>query len=210
MVGGGWVGVDGWRGVGWGGGWMGGWRWGWGGLGWVGVGWSGVGGADPKLTGRFQSRKGQKCGNRFHVMTLSWNTTTAWCENRWDYVSHGHPGIWCGRWSGYISAALNEVASSPFERRRRSIGIRLCGLLRLVSAQYACTDQHEADFRLCKKCAIDPRCRGEWLQQVIWKSQSPLTSDAIWRHGSGYIVSAMACCLMALTHYLNQCWLVAS
>ena len=36
-------------------------------------------------------------------------------------------------------------------------------------------------------------------------------SDAIWRHRSGStLVQVMACCLTALSHYLNQCWLIIS
>ena len=36
-------------------------------------------------------------------------------------------------------------------------------------------------------------------------------SDAIWRHRSGStLTQAMACCLMAPSHYLNQCWLFIS
>ena len=34
-------------------------------------------------------------------------------------------------------------------------------------------------------------------------------TDAIWRHRSGStLAQAMACCLMAPSHYLNQCWLL--
>ena len=34
-------------------------------------------------------------------------------------------------------------------------------------------------------------------------------SDAIWRQGSGStLAQVMACCLMAPSHYLNQCWLI--
>ena len=33
--------------------------------------------------------------------------------------------------------------------------------------------------------------------------------DAIWRHKSGPTLDqVMACCLMAPSHYLNQCWLI--
>ena len=36
-------------------------------------------------------------------------------------------------------------------------------------------------------------------------------SDAIWRPLSGStLAQAMACCLMAPNHYLNQCWLIIS
>ena len=35
--------------------------------------------------------------------------------------------------------------------------------------------------------------------------------DTIWRHGSGSkLAQVMACCLMAPSHYLNQCWLIIS
>ena len=36
-------------------------------------------------------------------------------------------------------------------------------------------------------------------------------SDAIWRHRSrSTLIQVMACCLMAPSHYLNQCWLIIS
>ena len=36
-------------------------------------------------------------------------------------------------------------------------------------------------------------------------------SDALWWHRSGStLAQAMACCLMAPSHYLNQCWLIIS
>ena len=36
-------------------------------------------------------------------------------------------------------------------------------------------------------------------------------SEAIWQHGSGStLAQVMACCLMAPSHYLNQCWLTTS
>ena len=36
-------------------------------------------------------------------------------------------------------------------------------------------------------------------------------SDAIWRHRSGStLAQVMGCCLMAPSHYLNQCWLLIS
>ena len=37
------------------------------------------------------------------------------------------------------------------------------------------------------------------------------SNGAIWRHKSGSILTqAMACCLTAPSHYLNQCWLIIS
>ena len=45
-----------------------------------------------------------------------------------------------------------------------------------------------------------------------WECRKQLNSmwpsNAIWRHRSGStLVQVMACCLMAPSHYLNQCWL---
>ena len=46
--------------------------------------------------------------------------------------------------------------------------------------------------------------RPQWFNS-LWPS------DAIWRQRSGSILDqVMACCLMALSHYLNQCWLIIS
>ena len=45
---------------------------------------------------------------------------------------------------------------------------------------------------------------GQWVNSL-----GP--SDAIWQHRSrSTLVQVMACCLMAPTHYLNQCWLIFS
>ena len=44
--------------------------------------------------------------------------------------------------------------------------------------------------------------RGQWVNS-LW------LSDTIWRHKSGSkLAQVMACCLMAPSHYLNQCWLI--
>ena len=46
---------------------------------------------------------------------------------------------------------------------------------------------------------------------IVWHCclNSLRPSDAIWRHRSGSTLAhVMACCLMAPSHYLNQCWLV--
>ena len=42
-----------------------------------------------------------------------------------------------------------------------------------------------------------------WLVNSLWPS------DAIWPQRSGStLAQVMACCLMAPSHYLNQCWLI--
>ena len=46
--------------------------------------------------------------------------------------------------------------------------------------------------------------RGRWVNSL-----GP--SDVIWRQGSGStLAQVMTCCLMAPSHYLNQCWLIIS
>ena len=48
-------------------------------------------------------------------------------------------------------------------------------------------------------------------QRGWWQVNSLRPSDAIWRHPSGStLAQVMACCLMAPSHYLNQCWLLIS
>ena len=45
---------------------------------------------------------------------------------------------------------------------------------------------------------------GQWINS-LWPN------DAIWRHGTGStLAQVMACCLMAPSHYLSQCWLIIS
>ena len=49
------------------------------------------------------------------------------------------------------------------------------------------------------------------IQRWILTVDSLGPSDAIWRQRSGSsLAQVMACCLMAPTHYLNQCWLCIS
>ena len=47
-----------------------------------------------------------------------------------------------------------------------------------------------------------------WFGQWITAIPHPLwPNDAIWQHRSGStLAQTMACCLAALSHYLNQCW----
>ena len=53
------------------------------------------------------------------------------------------------------------------------------------------------------KITAPSRCK-QWVNS-LWPS------DTIWRHKSGSTLDqVMACCLMAPSHYLNQCWLIIS
>ena len=46
---------------------------------------------------------------------------------------------------------------------------------------------------------------------VIYDINSLWPNDSIWWHRSGSpLTQVMACCLMAPSHYLNQCWLIIS
>ena len=49
------------------------------------------------------------------------------------------------------------------------------------------------------------------LNKLSWEVNSLWLSDAIWRHRSwSTLAQVRACCLTAPSHYLNQCWLMAS
>ena len=50
-----------------------------------------------------------------------------------------------------------------------------------------------------------------FLQVIKCTINSLWPSDAIWRQRTGStLAQVMACCLMAPSHYLNQCWLIIS
>ena len=50
-----------------------------------------------------------------------------------------------------------------------------------------------------------------FLKSIFQLEPSLWPSDTIWWHGSGSTLAlVMACCLMAPSHYLNQCWLIIS
>ena len=89
-------------------------------------------------------------------------------------------------------------------------------------------DQMSVDH-LMQDCSISSALAMEILQSCIkpskWNLQEPTLSmcctymlistlgpsDTIWRHRSGSsLAQVMACCLMAPSHYLNQCWLIIS
>ena len=61
-------------------------------------------------------------------------------------------------------------------------------------------------FETCRQqslVVIDRRAILSWSFNSLW------SKDVIWRHRSGSIlVQVMSCCLVAPSHYLNQCWLI--
>ena len=51
----------------------------------------------------------------------------------------------------------------------------------------------------------------DWGTPILPEINSLWPSDAIWQHLYGStLAQVMACCLMAPSHYLNQCWLIFS
>ena len=55
------------------------------------------------------------------------------------------------------------------------------------------------------------RWRPSYDVYLYWCVNSLGPGDAIWRQRSGStLAQAMACCLTAPSHYLNQCWLIIS
>ena len=66
---------------------------------------------------------------------------------------------------------------------------------------------HQATSHYLSQCWLRPRLphgfpRPQWVNSLR-------PSDAIWRQWSWTtLAQVMACCLMAPSHYLNQCWLI--
>ena len=56
------------------------------------------------------------------------------------------------------------------------------------------------------------KCERNIYTRRLSDTDNPLgPSDTIWQHRSGStLAQVMACCLMAPSHYLNQCWLMMS
>ena len=90
-----------------------------------------------------------------------------------------------------------------------SHGPNVCEDSRMMSVNVAClalthkTEMHgEPVFGIAWCC--QPHRMGHW-QHI----NSLRPSDATWQHESGStLAQVMACCLMAPSHYLNQCWLI--
>ena len=77
-----------------------------------------------------------------------------------------------------------------------------------------CTEHGSDTAMLCAKCqtdlAIELQIMDQWdFTSVECNSLRP--SDTRWRQRSGSTLpQLMACCLMAPSHNLNQCWLIIS
>ena len=58
---------------------------------------------------------------------------------------------------------------------------------------------------ICSKSSLWIHAQTHWFINSLWPN------DAIWRHSSvSTLAQVLACCLMAPSHYLNQCWLIFS
>ena len=72
-------------------------------------------------------------------------------------------------------------------------------------------DQWNNTFRCETKPLKSTKYRKYLYRFMLQCFNSLRPSDAIWRHRSGSrLAQAMACCLTAPSHYLNQCWLIIS
>ena len=66
----------------------------------------------------------------------------------------------------------------------------------------------------CRKCSNLSNLKSLsisrwWQKNHLFQLNSLWSSDTIWRHKYGStLAQEMACCQMAPSHYLNQCWLV--
>ena len=61
----------------------------------------------------------------------------------------------------------------------------------------------------CDILSISCEIGMRWMPQNLINSLWP--SDTTWHHGSAStLAQVMACCLMAPSHHLNQCWLIIS
>ena len=70
----------------------------------------------------------------------------------------------------------------------------------IVSLSIPATAQDELMAVTCYRLALNGML--QWGVDSLW------SSDAIWHHRFGAMLDEeMACCLMALSHYLNQYWL---
>ena len=78
--------------------------------------------------------------------------------------------------------------------------LQTCGLLNISLARGSVVSGIPI-----KKTKTNKKHPIEWLLHTcsLWPS------DTIWWQGSGLtLVQAMACCLKATSHYLNQCWVI--
>ena len=106
-------------------------------------------------------------------------------------VRHRSHWLWCG---GGVSAGK---WMSVFSRWSQSV----CQSINFVFPWHSL------------HCSTNRNISGAWFLygaiDLNMYINSLWSNDAIWRHRSGSTLApAMACCLTAPSHYLNQCWLI--
>ena len=134
---------------------------------------------------------------------------------------------WAIRWHVTCMLSLAEHWQS-----RRALSNHVCAhsvisMWHVVCLQHlarACSEQSRSTTVLPINHVIQmPQCLSGFVNHDYWKVcligpvfvlasfNSLRPSDTIWRHRSGStLAQVMACCLIAPSHYLNQCWLIIS
>ena len=129
----------------------------------------------------------------------------------------------------YRTAFLNSLAPRKFEWNFRYVIFKQilvidgwdisCKITIIWMSLYFTDDQstlvqvlawcHQATSHYLSQCwprSMSPNgvTRPQWVNWL-------LPSDTIWHHRTwSTLVQVMACCLMAPSHYLNQCWLITN
>ena len=130
--------------------------------------------------------------------------------------------------------ACNLTAASHFRNQCWLIINDAC--YRLAEGNFTETVPDITLYKVCKNYIFENTAtspRGQWVDlmerlivtiyhisnghqgmswhKLITYTNSLWPSDVIWRQGSrSTMARVMACCLMAPSHYLNQCWLMIS
>ena len=107
-----------------------------------------------------------------------------------------------------LHSILQERSSSSRTLTYRDFSLLKVILCSGLYPQVAIADEHNG-FKKDSEQVFHTRVshlntRPQWVNSL-----GP--SDAIWRHKTGStLAQVMACCLMAPSHYLSQCWLIIS
>ena len=137
------------------------------------------------------------------MMTKNWQIYTYG-------LFHGGAAVLIGTWFCYqlIAKPGNKTSTHPWpdpytsDTRPRTVKIFVRKDLNITLAHF---NNMVCSFKMFSKSL---RAK-QTLQNRILNSLRP--SDAIWRQRTGStLAQVMACCLMATSHYLNQCWLIIS
>ena len=156
----------------------------------------------------------------------------------WNEITHPSPNFQQCNWSLGMQALASEASDHSRSRphKRGKFQGSQFSLAWKVLDWHVCYKSTHLKFQKLynsspgkfKKCFPSLACyftdgkAWEWISNFIphfsydgcnidpcFNSLRP--SDALWQQRSGStLVQVMACCLMAPSHYLNQCWLIIS